>query len=469
MLLPPRCRLQGSFFLAWLSTLTYASFCLSTAAQSPSDEKVQPQWPRFLNSDFSGAVDAGGMTARQWGADPKLDWSLPLGDGYGLGVVQDDAYFHFDATGRDERLRKIAMDSGKTIWERKYELNYRDLYGYEAGPRCSPTCDGNQIFTFGVAGMLTAWSTGDGTKLWQIDTNEKYSVVQNFFGVGSAPLVLDDLVIVMVGGSPEADQAIAPGRLDRVSPDGSLAFAFDRTTGKEQWRCGNDLASYSSPRTMKIDGQNFVLMLARDHLHLIDPRKGQSIGRVRYRADLLESVNAMTPVVDGTRVLIGDCYDLGSALFEVDLQDGRAEFNEVWRDPERNRRKQSLRSHLSTPVLWDGYLYACSGRNAPDSDFRCVEFATGKVMWTALERRRSTATRVGEILLVLKETGPLHIVRCTPDQYDEIAVWNLDESDAERPELAFPCWAAPVVVGEQFLVRGDQNLLCLRLPKPDSP
>lgn len=469
MLFSPHRRPFVSLLTALVSACTYSWMGGVVVADSPSNASSRLQWPRFLNSDFSGSVDADAMATRQWDAAPKMDWNIPLGEGYGLGVVQDGAYFHFDATGRDERLRKIAMDSGATLWEQTYPLEYRDLYGYESGPRCSPTCDGDQIFTLGVAGMLTAWSIDDGTKLWQVDTNEKYSVVQNFFGVGSAPLVMGEMVIVMVGGSPEADQAIAPGRLNRVSPNGSLAVAFDRATGKERWRCGNDLASYSSPRTMRIDDQDYVLMLAREHLHLIDPRKGESIGQVRYRADILESVNAMTPVVDGTRVLIGDCYDLGSALFEVDIQDGRAEFNEVWRDPETNRRNQSLRAHLSTPVLSDGYLYACSGRNAPDSDFRCVEFATGKVMWTALERRRSTATRVGEVLLVLKETAPLHVIRCTPDKYDELAVWNLDQSEGERPAMTFPCWAAPVVVGEQVLVRGDRNLVCLRLPKPASP
>ncbi|TWU03618.1 outer membrane protein assembly factor BamB family protein [Neorhodopirellula pilleata] len=466
MSIPPHCRPGVSLKTLWLSVFTYAFFGASVLAQPPTTASPALQWPRFLNSDFSGSVNAVGMAARQWNVEPKLDWTIPVGDGYGLGVVQEGAYFHFDASERTERIRMIAMDSGKTIWERTYELNYRDLYGYETGPRCSPTCDGDLVFSFGAAGMLTAWAIDDGTKLWQVDTNEKYSVVQNFFGVGSAPLVLGDLVIVMVGGSPVADQAIAPGRLDRVSPNGSLAVAFDRSTGKELWRCGNDLASYSSPRTMQIDGQDYVLMLAREHLHLIDPRQGKSIGQTRFRADILESVNAMTPVVEGTRVLIGDCYDLGSVVFDVKIEDGQADFNEVWRDPENNRRNQSLRSHLSTPVLCDGHLYACSGRNAPDSDFRCVEFATGKVKWTALDRRRSTATRVGEILLVLKETGPLHIVRCTPDEYDELAVWNLDQSDGDRPAITYPCWAAPVVVGEQVLIRGDGDLLCLRLPDP---
>ncbi|SMP58155.1 PQQ-like domain-containing protein [Neorhodopirellula lusitana] len=428
-----------------------------------------PEWPRFLNDDFSGSVDLDPEQATpstlSWNQPPKIAWALDLGDGYGLGVIRNDAYFHFDSVHGKERLRKVSLDQGEVLWTQTNEVTYRDMYGYEPGPRCSPTSDGDDIFTLGVSGTLTARSIQDGQQRWQVQTNDAYQVVQNFFGVGSSPLVLDDLVIVMVGGSPAADQAIAPGRLDRVSPNGSLAVAFDRNSGEERWRCGDDLASYSSPRTITLGNEVYVLMLARDHLHVIDPRKGKSIGQMRFRADILESVNAMTPVVRDNRVLIGDCYDSGAVLLEIDVQDDKAIFRDVWRDPAGNRRAQALRSHMSTPVLQDGYIYGCSGRNAPDSDFRCVEFLTGDVQWTALSRRRTNATRFGDVLLVLKETGPLHIVRCTPQSFDELAVWKLDEAIGDHAGLGYPCWAAPIVSGRKMLVRGDQNLFCLEIPE----
>ncbi|MCM2373185.1 outer membrane protein assembly factor BamB family protein [Aporhodopirellula aestuarii] len=428
-------------------------------------------WPRFLNSDFSGTAETNeSVAAWSWKAPPRCRWSLSVGEGYGLGVIDRGAYFHIDAQNGKERLRRIDLQSGEVVWSQSNDLEYRDLYGYESGARCSPTIDHTQIFTLGVAGALTARDVESGEAQWRVETNEQYHVVQNFFGVGSAPLVLGDAVIVMIGGSPIADQAIAPGRLDRVSPDGSLLVAFDRRTGAELWRCGDDLASYSSPRTIRINDHEYVLVFGREFLHLVDPEHGQSLGSVRYRADMLESVNAMVPVVEGNRVLISDCYDLGAGLFEIDIVDAKAEFTPIWRDPEGRRRDQSLRSHLSTPILHEGFLYACSGRNAPDSDFRCIEFLTGKVQWTAMERSRSTATRLGDVLLVLKESGPLHIVRCTPERFDEIAVWPLNEISEDEsnpwPAIRYPCWAAPIVAGNCMLVRGDETVLCLELPRP---
>ncbi len=451
-------------------TLLICSACTSlrtVIAEQPGGPATA-SWPRFLNIDFSGAAkleDGVGSAANwQWQQPTACRWSLSLGDGYGLGVIDQGAYFHFDAFESQERLRKIEMRSGKVLWSVSDPLSYRDMYGYETGPRCAPTIDDDQIFTLGVAGGLTARSIDDGKIQWRVETNEQYHVVQNFFGAGSAPLVLGDAVLVMIGGSPEIDQRIAPGRLERVSPDGSLVVAFDRHTGKELWKCGDDLASYSSPRTVHLNDHDYVLFFAREGLHVIDPQNGKSIGSVHYRSNLVESVNAMVPVVDGNRVLISECYEMGASLFEITISHGDAKFEVVWADEAGNRRAQSLRSHLSTPVLQDGYLYACSGRNAPDSDFRCLEFSTGEVQWTALARRRSTASRIGDVLMILQEDGELHLARCTPERFDQLGVWPLDIATDERPAITYPCWSAPIIASNCFLVRGNDTLLCLELP-----
>lgn len=460
---------------AWICALA-CGVTMPAGAQQPAAStdpsgapSVDDAWPRFLNSRMDGkAVVAEGQSYRDRNWDPPADfeWSLDLGDGYGLGAVADGAYFHFDALAGNERLRKIDLQSGRTLWTKTAPLNYRDMYGYETGPRCCPTLAQDVVYTYGAAGRLAAHQAADGTLLWQRDVNDQFGVVQNFFGVGSSPLVIGDQVLVMVGGSPEQDQSIAPGRLDRVSPDGSLLVSFDRRSGEVRWQCGDDLASYSSPRAAVIDGRQVVLLFARNRLHVIDPETGRDLGSVPHRARLLESVNAMVPVVQGNRVFVSDCYEQGGVLFDISIDADEATFQTVWQDPPENRRAQALRSHLSTPVLHEGFLYACSGRNAPDSDFRCVRWSDGEVMWTALSRRRSTATLLGDVLLVLKETGSLHFVPATPEKFEALAVWELSEADQQRPALRYPCWSAPIVVGDRMLVRGDDTLICVRIPPP---
>lgn len=441
-----------------------AILLLTLAAHVNVAGSTLADWPRFLNRDFDG-VTSNVSDSIDWTVQPKLAWSIEVGEGYGLGAIADGRYYHFDATdGRGgpatERLTAYDMSTGKSIWSVADPLVYRDLFGYEAGPRSTPTIDGDHVYTFGVAGRLTCRKLSDGEKVWSVDTNADYGVVQNFFGVGASPLVIDDTVVVMVGGSPAADQSVPPMQLNRVSPNGSAIVAFDRNTGVERWRSGDDLASYSSPRTIVIDDQTFVLAFARDGLLLIDANTGQQKWRRDYRASILETVNAMVPVVDGDRVFISECYQQGGVLLKVDSEKSTV----VWSD-EAKRRDKSMRSHWATPVLFDGYLYGCSGRNAPDSDLRCIDWLSGQVKWVDERRTRTQVTRAGKVLIVLEERGTVEVIRPTPEKLDVIATWKLGQPDGARPAITYPCWAAPIVDGDRVLVRGDRTVLCLRLPQ----
>ncbi|MEL6109300.1 MAG: PQQ-binding-like beta-propeller repeat protein, partial [Planctomycetota bacterium] len=373
------------------------------------------------------------------------------------GSVVDGLYYQFDAitTGRggQERLRAIDLQTGQVLWTQSRPMLYRDMYGYESGPRGTPAVQGDRIITFGVAGDLCCRNLADGKLIWSVDTNSDYGVVQNFFGVGSSPLILDDKVIVPVGGSPSEDQALPPGRLDRVAPNDSAMVAFDLETGRERWRSGDELASYSSPRTMTIDGKTALLYFARDSLLAVDPDDGRLLWSFSHGAELLESVNAAMPVVLGDQVFLSECYEIGSVL----LSATREKATVVWQDDVDNRRKQVMRAHWSTPILIDGYLYGCSGRNNPDSDFRCIEFATGKLQWNDDRRIRSSCTRAGDHLVVLEERGEMQIVRPDPQKLNVVA--EFDFSDLIR----YPCWAAPIIVGNRMLIRGDKNVVCLAM------
>lgn len=428
------------------------------ALEAVAEDSDSASWPRFLGDGYDGVARDADL---QLSGSPQLAWSLEVGDGYGIGSLAGGRYYHFDAEidsqGRTaERLRCIDLQSGEPLWSVSNPIFYRDLLGYEDGPRSSPTLHDGRVYTLGVTGHLICRDMASGEQIWMVDTNERYGVVQNFFGVGSSPLVVGEQLIVMVGGSPEADQEIAPMRLDRVSPNGSAVVSFDLQTGRELWKCGDDLASYSSPRPLQLDDETYVLLFARGGLLLVDPRTRKVLWRFDHRARILESVNAMTPVVVGDRVFISECYEVGSVL----LKAGRENAEILWQDP-RNRRQQAFRAHWATPIVIAGNLYGCSGRNAPDSDFRCVDFATGQVRWIDPRRTRCSITQVGDRLLLLEERGLLQLIEPDPKSLRVIEEWDLSVASGNRPAIRYPCWAAPIVAGNRILLRGTSNVLCL--------
>ena len=434
--------------------------------KSQTYAESQQAWPRFLGKGFDGTVEQP-QVPFDWTTPPIMAWSIEVGNGYGLGTVSDGRFFQLDAsrqfdvvTSRSvsrERLRCFDFASGAELWSKNNAFQYSDLLGYEDGPRTSPTVSGDRVITYGVTGLLKCRDVADGKEIWSVNTNDAYGVVQNFFGVGSSPLVLDGQVIVMVGGSPPEDQEVGPMQLDRVTYNGTAVVAFDLENGRELWKTGDDLASYSSPRPIKINGTVYVLVFARTGLLLVDPVKCETVWQFEHRASIRDSVNAMVPVVSGDQVFISECYELGSALLQVSKLQPRV----IWKDPPRDRRRQAMRSHWATPILVDGFLYGCSGRNAPDSDLRCISWQTGEIKWVDARRTRSSVARLGDHLVVLEERGLMQILKVNSSKMEVVAEWDLSQDEGRRLGIKYPCWAAPVIVGNRILVRGTNRILCL--------
>ncbi len=415
-------------------------------------------WPGFLGPSGDGRSSETGIQSDWSGDSPKVVWSLDVGTSYGIGAVAGGRYFQHERVGDRERLRAVRAETGEPLWQNDLPVTYTDMFGYNNGPRDTPAVDGDDVITFGVAGRLTCRNLIDGRVKWTIDTSEKYGVIQNFFGVGCSPLIHGDKVIVMVGGSPAEDASLPPGRLDRVTPNGSALVAFDRATGQEVWKAGDDLASYSSPRLITIQGLTMVLIFAREGLLAVEADAGKPLWHFPYRARSLESVNAMVPVISGSRVLLSECYEIGSVLLEV----SREGCEVVWQDPP-NRRQQAFRAHWATPILVDGWLYGCSGRNEPDSDLRCISWHNGQVAWADDRRSRCSLLYVDGHLVTLDESGLLELIKVDPERLSVISSIDLERAAAGRQPLGRPYWAAPILSHGLLYVRGSERVLCLEL------
>jgi outer membrane protein assembly factor BamB len=345
------------------------------------------------------------------------------------------------------------------FWE-SGPVNYRDMFGYNNGPRCSPIVDGDQIFLYGVTGLLHCINAQSQKPVWSIDTFKEFGVIPNFFGVASNPCVYGDKLLVMVGGSPDESQGLTTEQISLVKPNGSAVVAFDKLTGKELYRVGNDLASYASLTVQKVGGQPTGLAFLRSGLVAFDPDNGKELFQYPWRADFRDSVNAAVPVTDGQRVLVSESYQIGSTLLAADT----APWSIQWKDSgARNRCK--FRAHWATPVLIDGYLYGCNGRNADDSDFRCVRWEDGNVQWTDRRHERSSVTAVDGYLIVLGEYGKLELLRPNPEKLEIVAECDLSQVAASdgRPLLTEPCWAAPVISHGLMFIRGNDRLVCMQL------
>ncbi len=426
-------------------------------------------WPGFLGPRGDG-TSAEGIDLSLWKPAPPIRWSIPIGVSYGAPSVVNNQVYQFDRYGDSERLTVYDATTGKESWRWEYEVQYSDTFGYNNGPRCSPIIDGDSVYLYGVAGQLSCVSIESKQAIWSKNLNELYGVVPNFFGVASNPFVYGDLLIVMVGGSPVESRGLSTMRLSEVKPDNSAIVAFDKKTGKEKYRVGDALASYSSPIVRKIDGRDMGLAFLRDGLLAFDPAGGKRLSWFTWRASMLESVNAAVPVVDGDRILISEAYEIGSAM----LKYAPTELEVIWKDDKPIRSQNNFRAHWSTPVLVDGFLYGGNGRNQPDCDFRCIRFDTGEVQWKFWRRERTSLCYVDGYLVVLGELGTLRVIEPNPKEPIVVAECNLGEmqvpgaaTDAGRESILArpPCWAAPVISNGNLYIRSRERLTCFQIGK----
>ncbi|MCG8583316.1 MAG: PQQ-like beta-propeller repeat protein [Pirellulales bacterium] len=420
-------------------------------------------WPTFLGPNHNSRSTEMGILKPWPKGGPPIVWTRELGVGYAAPVVSRGRLFQFSRFGDKARLTAMNSETGEELWRFEYATDYRDLLGYNNGPRCCPVVDGPRIYIYGPEGMLHCVRTEDGEPAWKVDTVKEFGVVQNFFGVGSTPIVENDLLITQVGGSPPGSPDTYSGR---TRPNGSGIVAFDKQTGRVRYKIVDELASYASPVPATIGDRRWCFAFLRGSLVGFDPANGKIDFQYPWRSRQIESVNASNPVVVGDEVFISETYGPGSSLLKV----RPGGYDIVWADDKKSREK-AMQTHWNTAVHHRGFLYGSSGRHSSNAELRCIEWATGKVRWSIPKLTRASILLVDDHLIVLSEDGVLRLVRATPDKYDLVSETILTETieptdgseTQTRPLLRSPAWAAPILSHGLMYVRGKGRLVCLDL------
>ncbi len=414
-------------------------------------------WTDFLGPGRASKSPETGLHTNWEEKPPRIVWKIYLGTSYGTPAISLGRLVHFDRYGDKARLTCRESETGRKLWTYEHDTEYADMLGYNNGPRCSPVVDGNRVYTYSAEGQLHCVSLGEGKLLWSVDTFKQFGVVQNFFGVGSTPIVYGDLLLVNVGGSPPGGPPDIYSVQGQVESNRTGVVAFDKFTGKVAWQATDEFASYASPVVATIDDRPWCFVFARGGLIGLDPRNGKTDFHFPWRAKLLESVNASCPVVVGNRVFISEVYRVGSALLEVRPKG----YDVVWQDGRRTRDK-ALELHWNTAVHHEGFLYGSCGRNRATAELRCIELNTGKVRWSEPGLGRSSLLQIDGHFICLSEDGTLRLLRVTPERYEMLAELQL-KGDEGEPLLRYPAWAAPIVSRGLLYVRGKGRLVCLEV------
>ena len=370
-------------------------------------QSLAADWPQWRGPGRDGVWNETGIIKSFPAPELKPVWSAPIAAGYSGPTIAEDRVFitdHVTDPQQQERIHCFDSRTGKALWTQAYECIYQQL-DYALGPRAAVTIADGRAFALGALGHFNCINVADGKVLWARDLRADFHISVPVWGITAAPLVVGDLVIMQIGGQPDA-----------------CVIALEASTGRERWRALDGRTSYSAPRLIHQGGKDLVLAWTGNWLAALDPASGSVAWKLPYQPTKMV-INVPDPVLDDkTGLLFLTAFYDGARLYK--LKPDASPPDQLWeRHGFSERKTDALHSMIMTPLLRDGHIYGIDSYG----EFRCLDAATGNRVWTdetlLANGRWATAYFVqnGDLTWISTEKGELIIAKLTPKGFERIS------------------------------------------------
>lgn len=399
----------------WLAVMLMLSLSpLTTGAPAAGD------WPQWRGPERSGLSQEKGLM-KQWPeTGPRRNWSISnLGEGYGSLAIQGDRIFVQGTNRNASVVFSLNRADGKTVWSAA--LGPKVDEGRGNGPRSTPTIDGDRIYVLTENGDLACLRGRDGSRVWSKNILREFGGDNPHWLISESPLIDGNRVIVSPGGK------------------GAGIVALDKMTGKTVWTSSelNDGAGYASCIIADVGGVKTIMNFTSRAAVGVRASDGKLMWRYDRAAN--NTANCTTPVYLNNKVFFSSAYGTGAALLDLTPQSGEVKAREVYFT-------RDMQNHHGGVVLVNGYIYGFS-----NSILTCIEFATGKKMWSDRSVGKGALTYADGMLFLMGENNLVGLAEATPSGYKEKGRFSIADQGK-------PSWAHPVVAGGKLYIRNQGEL-----------
>jgi outer membrane protein assembly factor BamB len=423
-------------------------------------------WPQWMGPKRDGVWRETGIVDAFPAGGPPVRWRVKIGGGYaGPAVAEGRVYvtdrqlkagasdpaspFDRGSIPASERVLCLNEKDGSEIWKHEYDCPY--TVSYPAGPRCTPTVDGDRVYTLGAEGHLFCFKAATGEKVWTKhllnDFGRKRSPV---WGFAAHPLIHGNKLICLVGGQ------------------GSAVVAFDKLNGKELWRAGDSLTDhapgYCPPVMFEYGGRQILLAFYPEGLHALDPETGKTIWF--YEWEIQNGLTVPMPRVVGDRIFLTTFYN-GSRMLKLSA-DGSS-VSEVWnRKGKSEKNTDALHSIMPTPWFDGELIFGIDSYG----ELRGLDAATGDRLWMTYEATGGQKERWANAFLVRhddrffipNEKGDLIVAKLDKAGYHEVSRAHLIEPTGSAQQRKV-VWSHPAFANKAIYLRNDEEIVSASLAK----
>jgi outer membrane protein assembly factor BamB len=398
-------------------------------------------WPQYRGPNQTG-TSLESVNLAWDAAGPKVLWKIPTQNGFSSFAASGGKVFTQVNREIKGEAREIclALDAatGKELWIADIDIGKYAPGGDTGakgnnggdGPRSTPTINDGLVYALTQNLVLHCLDLQTGQPVWTKDLIKEYAGRNIQWKSAASPVIDGDLVFVG-GGGP-----------------GQSLLAFHKKTGALVWKAHDERITHSTPVAATILGQRQVIFFLQSGLFSVAASDGKALWR--YPFDFKIST-AISPVVSGDIVYCSAGYGVGSGACKISRDGDQFQATELW----RIKGDKQVANHWSTPVCKDGYLYGMfSFKKWTVGPLKCVELATGKIMWEQAGFGAGNAILVQDKILALSDNGQVVVVEATPAAYKEVARFQA---------VVGKCWSTPAVSDGHVYVRSTKEGTCLEL------
>lgn len=424
--------MRKSLLLICLS-LTGALLSLTAiGADAPGSKNDWPSWRGPKRDAIS--TEKGLLT--QWSENgPEVLWTAEnLGKGFSSIAITGGRIYTMGS--RKDGTFLICLDmNGQEKWAARVG---------KGDPNCTPTVDGDRVYTVDRNGELTCVGVESGNVMWSKSFTKDFGgKMMSGWGYSESPLVDGDRLIVTPG-----------------SNDVMLA-ALDKKTGDVIWKSavpklgdkGNDGAAYSSVVISNAAGvKQYVQLVGKG---IVSVRANDGTFLWNYNKITNGTAAIPTPIVRDDHVFCSSGYgDGGAALLKI-VKDGDAlRADEVW-----YKKANELQNHHGGVVLIGDHLYMGHGHNRGFP--ACIEFLTGNDAWRPGRGPGDGSAAIvcaDQHLYFRYQSGDMALIEATPAEYRLKGTFKIKTKHSES-------WPHPVILDGKLYLRDQQDLHCYNIKK----